>query len=77
MKQDVEQLLQELVDQQKERLLQCGRSFVPQVTHEDIMQPNDFNELELEPSFRYEEGILDGMRVVQAAMQALLKETVC
>lgn len=64
-----------MIDQQKNKLLNCGRNFVPGVTPEDILQPNDFDELELNPVFRYEEGILDGIQVVQAAIRALLEES--
>jgi len=40
------------------------------VTEEDLLQPNDFPELELHPHFRYEEGILDGLMVARTALLA-------
>ena len=74
MQKEIQKLLQELIEGQKEKLLKCGRNFVPNLTPEDMLQPNDFEELENNPLFRYQEGILDGVQVAQAAMMALLKE---
>ena len=64
-------LIQQLIDQQKAKLLVSGRRIVPHVTADDLLQPNDFPELEFHPHFRYEEGILDGLQVVQTALLAL------
>jgi len=69
------QLLEQLIEGQKAKLLASGRRIVPQVTLEDLLQPNDFLELEHHPHFRYEEGILDGLQVVRAALQALERDT--
>jgi hypothetical protein len=74
-----ETLLEELIDGQQKQLLTCGRRLVPHLTSDDILQPNDFSELEENPHFRYEEGILAGMLTVRAALQsrkaeALLKD---
>ena len=70
----IESLAQEMIDGQKKALLECGRRTVPNVTPEDILQPNDFPELELNPHFRYEEGILAGMQAMQTALRALKNE---
>lgn len=63
-------LLQELIDQQKQKVYQTARRIVPHITPDDLLQPIDFPELEHHPHFRYEEGILDGMQVVAAALRA-------
>jgi len=63
-------LLDELIMGQKGKLLKVAQRIIPTITDEDLLQPNDFPDLELHPHFRYEEGILDGMRVVKAAMDA-------
>ena len=70
----VEILLAEFIGQQEKKLLALGRRLVPTLTPEDILQPNDFNELEHNPYFRYEEGLLAGMLTVQAAIIAWEKE---
>ena len=63
-------LLDELILGQRKKVLAVARRILPHVTEEDLLQPNDFPELELHPHFRYEEGILDGMQVVRAALLA-------
>lgn len=63
-------LLDELIEGQKKKLLATALRIVPQVTEEDLLQPNDFPELELHPHFRYEEGILDGLQVAKTAFLA-------
>ncbi len=64
------EILEELIRQQKEKLLEVGTTFVPTLTSDDLLQPNDYPELELNPHFRYEEGILAGMQIVEAALRA-------
>lgn len=61
-------VLNEIKALQKKRLLECGRSFVPHLTEDDILQPNDFAELEENPFFRYEEGVLAGIQMVESAI---------
>jgi len=69
---ELENLLQELVVYQKKKLLQCGQQVVPQLTEDDLLQPNDFLQLENHPLFRYEEGVLAGILTVQMAIQAAI-----
>lgn len=69
----VEQLLQEMVSGQQVKLLHCGRRIVPTLTPEDVLQPNDYLELENHPYFRYEEGMLAGIQSVQMALWAWRK----
>ena len=64
------ELLQELIDGQRKKMLASAQRIVPRVTLDDLLQPNDFPELELHPHFRYEEGILDGLQVAYAALLA-------
>ncbi len=68
------ELLQELITGQKKKLLSSAERIIPHITPDDLLQPNDFPELELHPHFRYEEGILDGLQVAHAALLALHKE---
>ncbi|MBX9744333.1 MAG: hypothetical protein K2X08_03885 [Chlamydiales bacterium] len=64
-------LMQELIAGQKKKLLSSAERIIPNITLDDLLQPNDFPELELHPHFRYEEGILDGLQVAYAALLAL------
>jgi len=66
-----EQLFNEMVEHQKEKLLHLGRRFVSTLTPEDMLQPNDYPLLENNPHFRYEEGILAGLQSAQMALSAL------
>lgn len=74
MKPEIQRVLDEIVEAQKQKVLKCGRSFVPSLTPEDMLQPNDYPELEHNPHFRYEEGVLEGVQTVRAALFALLEE---
>lgn len=69
-------LLEELIQGQKEKLLVSARRIVPSVTADDLLQPNDFPQLEHHPHFRYEEGIVDGLQVARAALLALQKDVI-
>ncbi len=64
-------LLDEMVSMQKEKLLKMGRQIVPTLTEDDLLQPMDYPELEGNPFFRYEEGILEGIHTVRSALLAL------
>lgn len=65
-----EKTLDELAEGQRKRLLKLARTVVPYVTSDDILQPNDFPELEMHPVFRYEEGVLAGILAAQMALRA-------
>ena len=64
------ELFNELIEGQKKKLLSTAQRIVPHVTMDDLLQPNDFPELEFHPHFRYEEGILDGLQVARTAFLA-------
>lgn len=72
---DVIALLDELIEGQQKKVLKSGRQIIPHLTQDDIMQPNDFPELEFHPIFRYEEGTLDGIRVAKAAILCRMHES--
>ena len=67
-------LMEKLIEDQKKDLLKTGRRLVPNLTPEDLLQPNDYDQLEDHPHFRYEEGILTGYQSVQMAIMALKKD---
>ncbi len=64
------ELLDELIAQQKGKLLEVAQRIVAQVTEDDLLQPNDFPELEFHPHFRYEEGVLHGLQTAKMAIVA-------
>jgi hypothetical protein len=69
-------LLDELIEGQKKKVLEMAKRIVPHVIEDDLLQPNDFPELEFHPHFRYEEGILDGLRVARTALLTKTNECI-
>ncbi len=74
MKKSLEDLFNELLSQQEEKLLKYASHIIPNVTSDDILQPNDYPELENHPFFRYEEGLLKGIHAAKMAVMAWEKE---
>lgn len=66
--------IQQVIEGQKKKLYNIAQEIIPQITEEDLLQPNDFPELENNPYFRYEEGVLEGLYTIGAALRALFKE---
>lgn len=73
---DWTQALNEMIAAQHQKLAAYGREIVPTLTLDDLLQPNDFPELERDPVFRYEEGILAGLLSVQAMLRARFSSSV-
>lgn len=71
---EMERVIDEIAEGQKRTVLILGRRIVPTLTTEDVLQPNDYPELENHPEFRYEEGVLAGIQTVQMALRALKAE---
>ena len=67
-------LLDELAEGQRLKLLSCAKRIIPHLTTDDILQPNDFPQLEENPHFRYEEGVLEGILTVRMALLAKEKD---
>lgn len=74
MKEEIKKLIEEIAEGQKQKVLKCGRNFVSTLTQEDVLQPNDYAELENNPHFRYEEGVLEGIQTVRAALFLFFRE---
>lgn len=66
----LEELFDEMIALQEEKVFKLGEKIVPHITREDILQPNDFPNLENHPYFRYEEGVLEGLRSAKMALRA-------
>jgi hypothetical protein len=69
-----EKCFDELIQGQQERLLKCAQRILPRIIADDLLQPNDFPELEMHPLFRYEEGVLEGLLTARMAFLAWKKE---
>lgn len=66
-------MFDELIAQQRKKVLNCALRILPHLTEDDILQPNDFPELERNPYFRYEEGVLEGLMTARMAYLASQK----
>lgn len=73
----MEKIFEELICMQKKKLYKFANQLIPHITEDDLLQPNDFPQLENNPYFRYEEGILEGLLTAQAAYLAKMRETTC
>ncbi len=73
----MEELLDELVRLQQQKILAYGRKIIPFLTADDILQPNDFPKLENNPYFRYEEGVLEGLLTARMAYFAKQSDLAC
>ena len=70
---DIEALFDEMIATQQTKMLSFARRIIPHLTADDLLQPNDFPELENHPHFRYEEGILEGLQTARMSYLAARK----
>lgn len=74
MDENLKQILREIEDNQYQKLYKMGSQIRPNLTPEDLLQPNDYPDLENNPLFRYEEGVLEGIKTVEMALRAFYRE---
>jgi hypothetical protein len=67
------ELLDQMIEQQRRKVLEVARRFSPRVTLEDLLNPHDFPELQEAAEFHYEDGILAGYLAAQAAIRARVR----
>ncbi|HSW86395.1 MAG TPA: hypothetical protein VLG49_02725 [Rhabdochlamydiaceae bacterium] len=72
----LDDLFSELIALQQAKIMTCAESVIPHITSDDLLQPNDFAELENHPYFRYEEGVLEGLRTARMAILAWQQEKI-
>lgn len=64
------ELVEEMIEAQRARLLALARRLLPGAAAEDLLQPHDYPELAEHPEFHFEDGILAGYLAVLAALRA-------
>lgn len=69
----MEKIFDELIELQKNKIKTCAASIHPNLTNDDLLQPNDFPALENNPIFRYNEGVLEGLMAAKMAYLAAKK----
>lgn len=70
----IERLLNQMVEEQHKKAFLFAKKIIPNIAPEEVLQPNDFPDLESHPYFRFEEGALTGLLSVQMALSALKKD---
>jgi len=70
---ELEKLFEELIAQQRKRVLEHARRLNPQLTEDDVQQPHDFPELAGSAEWNYEDGILAGYCAAQMAVRVKLR----
>jgi hypothetical protein len=71
---EIVRVLDEMIAQQRARVLVHARRLNAKLTDDDVQQPHDFPELAGSPEWNYEDGILAGYQAVQAAVRATLRK---
>jgi hypothetical protein len=66
----MEKIFDELIELQQTKIKNCAESILPNLTSDDLLQPNDFPQLDNNPYFRYEEGVLEGLMAARMAYLA-------
>jgi hypothetical protein len=65
-----EQLLEAMIERQRQKLLDLARRIVPGLTAEDLLQPHNHPSFAAHPDFNFEDGILAGYLAALAALRA-------
>ena len=65
-----EALLEQMISQQRAKVLRLAREAVPHIGPEDVLNPHDFPELKAHPTFEFEDGLLSGLVAAQVALRA-------
>lgn len=68
----VDELVENMVGLQKEKVFALARRLLPHITSEDLQNPHDFPSLS-DPDFHYEDGVRAGLESVQMALRARKK----
>jgi len=68
-----ERLFDQMIEQQRSKVLKLAREAIPHLSPEDVLNPSDFPELKAHPTFEYEDGILAGLVAAQIALRTELR----
>jgi len=65
----MEDLFEEMVKQQKERVVALARSLDPSLSGDDLLSPDDFPAIARDPRFNFEDGVLSGLLSARTAVR--------
>lgn len=71
--QDLVTLLDEMIEQQRAKLLRIAREHDPNLTLDDLLSPHDLPVLCRNPTFNFEDGVLAGLLSARAALLAQVR----
>jgi len=66
----IEELFEELVTQQRSKVLGLARRIDPSLSAEDLLSPDDFPSIAQDPRFNFEDGLLAGLGTARTAVRA-------
>lgn len=67
------ELLEQMITQQRSKVLELGRKWVPHATDEDLRNAEDFTILKDKPIFHFEDGILAGLIAAKTALAHFIR----
>ena len=70
--QAIDRVMGEMIAHQEAKVLGLGRELVPDLTPEDMRNPQDFPALRRDNNFNFEDGILTGLRAAHMALRSEL-----
>ncbi len=73
MLEELDALFEEMVSQQRQKVLAIAGSLNPRLTEDDVLSPQDFPELVEDSRFNYEDGLLAGLLSARIAVRAHIK----
>ncbi|HVA81166.1 MAG TPA: hypothetical protein VNF29_09600 [Candidatus Binataceae bacterium] len=72
----IDRLLLEMIAQQERKVLEMARRIHPDLTSEDIRNPNDFADLMAIGEWNFEDGILSGCKSAHMALRSKMLELI-
>jgi hypothetical protein len=66
----IEDLFDEMVAQQRDRLVALARSIDPTLSADDLLSPYDYPAVARDPRFSFEDGLLAGLMSARTALRA-------
>jgi len=66
--------LEKMVTLERQKLLKFAKRLIPYLTAEDILQPQDYPELDQNLEFRYQEGLVIGLETALSTLYAIRLE---
>ena len=66
---NTEQLLEQMISHQQDKVLALARDILPYITPEDLLNPQHFPKLEKSSQFNFEDGLLAGLKSALIAIK--------